>query len=134
MTTPFKTHFRGALLGLLACMAASTAVAADPGSEKLREFMRVKLTSSHEIVNGFVTENKTQITEAAKRMIAMSHADEWYAIKTPEFEGFSARFRADLEGLIANTKDDHMQAAATNFGAVLGDCVSCHASQRKPKN
>jgi cytochrome c556 len=115
---------------LVLVLSVGTKAIAEPGPEKIKEFMRVKLSSSHEVLDGLIKNNPDQIGEAAKRMLAMSRASEWYVVKNNTYEELSTKFRDNLESLIVSAKDKNLEEAARRYGELTSTCVSCHKSQR----
>jgi hypothetical protein len=130
MTGMYKVRIVFLTTALVSMLSFGTSDAAEAGPEKIKEFMRVKLSSSHEVLDGFIKDNPDQIIEAAKRMLAMSRASEWYVVKNNTYEELSTKFRDNLESLIVSAKDKNLEEAARRYGDLTATCVSCHKSQR----
>ena len=61
--------------------------------EKVSQFMRTKLDSSKEVLEGLVVEDFELIQKGTQKMIEMSKATDWQLVEGPIFAQQSAEFR-----------------------------------------
>ncbi|ADE15200.1 hypothetical protein Nhal_2099 [Nitrosococcus halophilus Nc 4] len=119
-------------IAMLSVVATHPLNAADPEEEsKVKEFMQVKLSSSHDVLEGLVEEDFYKILGEAKRMLAMSHASEWYVMKTPKYKEYSTEFRDHLQELIGAAKDKNLDIAARSYSQLTVTCAKCHKHVRE---
>jgi hypothetical protein len=99
----------------------------DGGQEtKVAKFMRAKLASSQNVLEGLVTEDFKLIEDGAQKMKVMSLAAEWQVIEGPIYAQYSAEFRRSADRLIQMSKDKNTDGAALSYVHLTLTCISCH--------
>ncbi len=112
---------------------SSGAAADQPNEEAVRIFMRGKLDSAKDVLEGLVTEDFDQIAKAADRMLVMSKRAEWNVIKNERYAQYSAEFQRANEQLAAAGREKKIDAAALAWVQVTMNCVNCHQHARGVK-
>lgn len=101
-----------------------------PGKEAVRAFMRGKLDSSRDLIEGLTTEDFDQIVQAADRLRLMSKKAEWNSIKTERYVQHSLEFQRTTEQLAKAGREKKLDAAALAWTQVMLNCVNCHRDSR----
>ena len=107
--------------------------------DKVKVFMRSKLTNSQSVVEGLATENWDLIEQGAARMLVMSKASEWSAGETgPQYKQDTTEFVNACKQLINQSKAKNLEGATLAYVQLTMNCVECHrhvrASQRAGEN
>ena len=138
------------ILLLVACPAQSTAlVAADkaapqanqpekkaPQAEpenKVSEFMRSKLDSAQNILEGLTVEDYDLIKKGCDNLIVMSKAAEWQIIHGPVYAQDSNEFRQATSHLKKMAEAESLDGAVLAYLRVTMSCVNCHKHVRASK-
>lgn len=100
------------------------------GKEAVRAFMRGKLDSSRDIMEGLVTENFDRIVLAADRLRLMSKKAEWNSIKTDRYVQHSLEFQRTTEQLAKAGREKNLDSAALAWTQVMLNCLNCHRDSR----
>jgi hypothetical protein len=129
------------LLGACAVLAQSGKSARDKESlrDKVKVFMRSKLTNSQSVVEGLATENWDTIQSAGARMLVMSKAAEWSVGNTgPQYTQDTTEFINACKQLITQSKAKNLEGATLAYLQLTMNCVECHkhvrANQRAEEN
>jgi hypothetical protein len=134
-----------ALLGAAVCLL-TTGWAAGPQEKKdkpaqkeekeesgVARFMRAKLASSQQVLEGLVTEDFKLVKTGAKRMQIMSRAAEWQVIGGPVYEQYSSDFRRSAEDLVKQAEKKNVDGATLTYMRLTMNCVNCHRFVRESK-
>ena len=92
----------------------------------LQIFMRGKLQSSNQVLEGLVTEDFALILKGAGELKGISNAAKWRVSKDMMYRQYSTEFQrkvAELEQAATNKKLDAAVLAYTN---VTMSCIECH--------
>jgi hypothetical protein len=92
----------------------------------LRDFMRIKLVASNQILEGLAVEDFALIEEGARSMHDLSGAERWKVHSDVMYAQFSAEFRRDTQDLIDAANKKNMDQAALKWMAATMDCIECH--------
>lgn len=103
--------------------------------DKVKVFMRAKLTNSQNVVEGLATENWDLIEGGAARMLVMSKASEWSVGETgPQYKQDTKEFVDACKQMITQAKAKNLEGATLAYLQLTMNCVECHrhvrASQR----
>lgn len=96
-------------------------------------FMRAKLESAQQVLEGLAVEDFQLIKKGADRMQAMSKATEWHLIEGPIYAHHSAEFRRCCEDLAKRADQKNIDAAAMSYMQLTMACVSCHRYVRSTR-
>ncbi|HUG93166.1 MAG TPA: hypothetical protein VML55_20160 [Planctomycetaceae bacterium] len=103
----------------------------EPDAEqRVSRFMREKLASAQQVLEGVLVEDFELVTKGARRMALMSQAAEWHVFDTPAYREDSAEFRAKCRQLIKAADDERTDAAALNYLQLTLSCIRCHQHVR----
>jgi hypothetical protein len=140
-------HFRssliagGLLLGALCGLAVVPTNAKDekdtqpktesptkPGPRKIamKAFMRKKLTSSQDIIEGLALEDFDLIEKGAKQLKAMSAAAEFMTIDDPLYKDHADDFRRVVAKMEKAAREKRIDGATLGFMDMTMSCVECH--------
>ena len=100
------------------------------GKDAVRAFMRGKLDSSRDVLEGLVTEDFALIENGADRMRSMSKKAQWNSIKTDRYLQYSQEFQRATEQLAKAGREKKIDAAALSWTQVTLCCVNCHRYAR----
>lgn len=123
----------GIIIGVLIAVGArlrSGAAADQPNEAAVKAFMRGKLDSSKDVLEGLVTEDFELVANAADRMRVMSKRAEWNVVKTDLYAQYSAEFQRVTEQLARASREKKLDAAAFAWMQVTMSCVNCHQHAR----
>lgn len=93
---------------------------------QMRQFMRLKLQASNQILEGLVTENFKKISDGAAQLGKMSAAEKWRASNDPMYLQHSGDFRRMVDKLKKKAADDNLEACALVWLDVTMSCLECH--------
>ena len=94
-------------------------------------FMRAKLASSKQVMEGLVVEDFNLIRKAAEDMLNMSRHAEWPQAEDEVYKHFSEEFQRKCSQLSRRAlKQDH-EGAHFAFLGVTSACVNCHNYVRR---
>lgn len=99
-----------------------------PGIRKLalKAFMRKKLASSQEIMEGLAVEDFDLIEQGAKQLKAMSAAAEFMVVDDPLYPHHADEFRRIVIKLEKAAKEQRLDGATLGFVDMTLSCVECH--------
>ncbi|MCA9005995.1 MAG: hypothetical protein KDA70_12055 [Planctomycetaceae bacterium] len=101
------------------------------GEKRLSQFMREKLTSSQQVLEGLMVEDYDLMQKGAKRMIEMSNATEWQVIEGPIFARQSEEFRSSAKEVIKFAKEKNLDGASLSYLHLTMTCIACHKKVNK---
>ena len=101
------------------------------GEKRLSKFMREKLTSSQQVLEGLMVEDYDLMQKGAKRMIEMSNATEWQGIEGPIFARQSEEFRSSAKEVIKFAKAKNLDGASLSYLHLTMTCIACHKKVNK---
>lgn len=111
----------------------SRSAADQPNEEAVKAFMRGKLDSAQDVLEGLVTEDFEKIEQGADRMRVMGRRAEWNVLKTHEYELYSAQFQRAAEQLAKAGKNKKLDSAALAYLQLTMTCINCHKHVRGVK-
>lgn len=94
------------------------------------KFMMRKLDYSRDIVHGLATEDYEKITQAAQKMLVLSHEADWNVITTKEYLKMSTEFRETTERLRERGREKNLDGATLAYFEMTLSCMRCHKSLR----
>ena len=89
-------------------------------------FMRAKLASSKDVLEGLITEDFGKIKRGADQMTVMSNAAQWQVIQGPTYTQHSAEFRRIAAQLSKAADDKSIDAAYLCYVQLTLSCIDCH--------
>lgn len=92
----------------------------------LKRFMRAKLDASSKILEGLAVEDYKLIEAGAKRLHAMSAAEEWRVSNDALYRQHSGEFRRIAQQLQEKAQKKDLDGAALAWVAATMNCVECH--------
>jgi len=98
--------------------------------DKVRVFMRAKLTNSQNVIEGLATENWDLIEGGAARMLVMSKATEWTVGDGPQYKQDTHDFVNACKQLITQSKAKNIEGATLAYLQLTMNCVECHKHVR----
>ncbi|MCA9015091.1 MAG: hypothetical protein KDA77_07135 [Planctomycetaceae bacterium] len=101
------------------------------GEKKLSKFMREKLTSSQQVLEGLMVEDYDLMQKGAQKMIEMSNATEWQVIEGPIFARQSEEFRSAAKQVIKFAKEKNIDGASLSYLHLTMTCIACHKKVNK---
>jgi cytochrome c556 len=117
------------VLALGVCATSLPSVQAKQQAEdenKVSKFMREKLASSQNILEGLVTEDFDKIAQGAEKLELMSKATEWQVIQGPVYAQHSSEFRRAVSRLGKMAEDKNIDGAGLTYMHVTMTCINCH--------
>lgn len=101
---------------------------AKPSAKKLamKAFMRKKLASSQDIIEGLALEDFELIEKGAKELKAMSAAAEFMVTKDPLYKEHSDDFRKVVIKMERAAREKRIDGATLGFMDMTMNCVECH--------
>jgi len=116
-------------------LTASAAQKDESTRDKVRVFMRAKLTNSQNVIEGLATENWDLIEGGAARMLVMSKATEWTVGDGPQYKQDTNDFVNACKQLITQSKVKNIEGTTLAYLQLTMNCVECHkhvrASQKR---
>jgi hypothetical protein len=108
--------------------AAEPASPAKPGLKKaaMKAFMRQKLTSSQEILEGLAMEDFELIEKGARQLKVMSVAAEFMVLKDPLYAEYADDFRRTVNKMEKAAKEKRIDGATLGYLDTTMNCVECH--------
>src|SRR5262249_26954266 len=99
-----------------------------PGLSKvaMKEFMRKKLASSQEVIEGLAVEDFELIEKGAKQLKGMSAAAEFRAINDPLYAEHASEFRRIVAKMEKAAREKRLDGATLGFVDMTMSCVECH--------
>jgi len=101
---------------------------------KLSKLMADKLRYAQRLLEGIVMRDYPKITTSAEKLIQISNAAEWQAVRTPRYEVHSNEFRRAAEMIIRKAKDKNLDGVALSYVELTLSCVRCHDYVREVRD
>jgi hypothetical protein len=103
----------------------------DPDAIARRDYMRVKLMFTQDIVEGLVQKDFAMIAEAAKQIRQVTEGAAWNAVDSDEYRFQSREFQRTTDDLIRAADGRNIDATTMRFFALTTKCVDCHEHLRR---
>ena len=117
-----KITLLAALLGLV-CLVA-------PGhtqpTNKVGEFMKLKLQHSQKLLEGLVLEDYEMIEKNSQSLRLLSQADTWQVLQTVDYLQHSGEFRRAANAVTNAAREKNIDGAALAYLEMTMKCVNCH--------
>ena len=91
-----------------------------------KEFMRGKLVSNQQIVEGLSLKDFGLIQQGARGVTELVKGQHWFVLKTPEYKAFSQEMESSAQRLISAAEDKNIEAAALRYFELTLKCIDCH--------
>ncbi len=99
----------------------------DPDEQtELSKFMRKKLASSNQILEGLVTDDMTQVEKGADELLKMSDAEHWRASNDMMYLHHSRVFRNSVDLMRDKAEKRSIDGVALAWMDVTMSCIKCH--------
>ena len=98
----------------------------DSDRTELGDFMRQKLESSNQILEGLVTNDFELVQDSCDELLEMSEAESWRATNDMMYMQHSREFRNSVRALRAKSKKKSPDGAALAWLDVTMECIKCH--------
>lgn len=92
----------------------------------LRDFMRLKLKASSQILEGLAIEDLEMVQAGAQTLKTMSAAEKWRVYNDAMYRQFSGEFQRSVSDLEKASKDNNLDSAALKWMATTMNCIECH--------
>lgn len=96
----------------------------------LGAFMRKKLDSSSQILEGLTIEDPQLILQGAKSLLEMSKAEKWKLVINSEFRSHDVEFRATVRKIVEAAEQNNFDNAALQWFDATKACIECHRDVR----
>jgi hypothetical protein len=100
-------------------------------SEKLEQFMQMKLEHSQAIMQGLATEDFELIAKEAQQLLALSLESSWEVHTTQAYLDQSSDFRRSLHLISEAAHEENLDRAALGYMNLTVHCIECHRYLRK---
>jgi hypothetical protein len=115
----------------MTCLVAPSAPrTVAPQDEKTKDFMRVKLNHSQNVVAGLTTGDFEMIAKSSQEMHLLSNESTWNVFQTPEYIRLSREFADSTLRLRDAARDENLDGATLAYFEVTLSCVRCHKYTR----
>jgi hypothetical protein len=115
-----------ALLSFVCCLPAGAQAQQLELPIETRNFMRVKMLHSQQILEGLMLENFNLVEKHAQELSLLSMESQWNVLRTQKYVDQSADFRHAIQHLIDAAKEKKMDTAALAYVDVTLKCIHCH--------
>ena len=114
--------------GVVAVIVAGSLIGSGQSEEpnKVRDFMRVKLSYSQKVLEGLTTEDFDLIAKNSQAMSLLSQATNWQMLTTAEYLQQSQDFRHTADALTEAAMKKNLDGAALAFVELTMKCINCH--------
>lgn len=92
----------------------------------LRDYMRLKLEASNQVLEGLCIDDSELVKEGAVQLHEMSSSERWRVSKDTMYRQFSGEFREITQQLIDAADDQNMDRAALKWMDATMSCIECH--------
>ena len=127
LTTIFIALTGGAILSGVMLRAH----AQDEDSKARRDFMRVKMMYSSNILEGLTNKDFKLIEESANEIIGITSAEKWLVVDSMEYRRQSEELKTAAEKLKKEAKNKNLEGAALRFFDMTLKCIDCHENIRE---
>jgi hypothetical protein len=110
---------------LVAAAAVATMWAAEPVN-RVRDFMRPKLSHSQKVLEGLTSEDFEMIAKNAQAMSLLSQESQWQVLETPDYARQSQEFRRLADQLTDAARQKNLDGATLAYVQLTLKCVQCH--------
>jgi len=111
---------------LVVLAAAVTAGGKDPKPNEVSAFMRQKLTSASEVLEGLAIEDYEKIGVHAQKLALISLDSTWQVLQTDEYSQQSNEFRRAAMAMAKAADEKNLDAVALAYVEMTMKCVQCH--------
>ncbi len=94
--------------------------------EARQAFMRGKLTSNQQIVEGLSLKDFDLIRSGAEGVKALVKGQHWFVLTTPEYEKLTGDMSQAANRLAAAATNQNIEAAALRYFDLTLTCIDCH--------
>ena len=94
--------------------------------EARKKFMRGKLNSNQQIVEGLSLKNFDLIGQGAQGVTALVKGQHWFVLDTPEYRDHSKQMESAANRLHEASKAKNIEAAALRYFDLTLSCIDCH--------
>jgi cytochrome c556 len=114
--------------GVAAVIVAGFLIGSGTSEEpnKVRDFMRVKLSYSQKVLEGLTTEDFDLIAKNSQAMSLLSQATNWQVLQTAEYLQQSQDFRHTADALTEAARKKNLDGAALAYVELTMKCINCH--------
>ena len=114
--------------GVVALIVASFLIGSGQSEEpnRIRDFMRAKLSHSQKVLEGLTTEDFDMIAKNSQAMSLLSQATNWQVLQTEEYLQQSRDFRRAADALTEAAKKKNLDGAALAYVELTMKCINCH--------
>jgi hypothetical protein len=95
-------------------------------SEARQAFMRGKLVSNQQIVEGLSLKNFEMIQEGAGAVVVMVKGQHWFVLDTPGYRTHSQEMERAARRLKEAAVQENIEAAALRYFDLTLTCIDCH--------
>jgi hypothetical protein len=119
-----------ALTGILAVIFGGLLVVAGnsdpPPTNKVGDYMRVKLTHCQKVLEGLTIEDFDEIAKNSQAMSLLSQTSNWQVLQTAEYLQQSQDFRRTADAVTEAAKTKNLDGAALAYVELTMKCINCH--------
>lgn len=117
--------------GWLAFAGPSIGQEQDPESLSRRDFMRMKLNYTQNILEGLTTRDFGLIISGAEEVERITQAEAWNSNDFADYQKISEELRDAAEHLKKAGQKSNLEAAALRYFELTLKCMDCHQYLRK---
>ena len=125
------TVFLAVIGGAIGTGVVLRAHAQDEDSKARRDFMRVKLMYTSNIVEGLTNKDFKLVEESANEIIGITAAEKWLAVDSMEYRRQSTELKNAAEKLKKEAKNKNLEGVALRFFDMTLKCIDCHEHIRE---
>ena len=129
-------RFAIALTGVILLTVSLGAAAAwqqddDQEAKTRRDFMRVKLMFSQNVVEGLSTSDFGMIEDAAQEMLELMENEKWLVVDTPDYKRYTSELTEATNRLKKMSKSNNLEGSALRYFDLTLKCIDCHQYYRR---
>gem|GEM_PF-5612600 len=102
----------------------------DQDSIARRDYMRVKLMFTQNIIEGLTMKNFGTILQAGEEIRNVTQGAAWNAVDSDEYRFQSREFQRSVDSLIRAADSGNIDATTMRFFGMTTKCVDCHEHLR----
>ncbi len=91
-----------------------------------KQFMRGKLTSNQQIVEGLSLKNFDLVSSGAQGVVGLVKGQHWFVLDTPEYRDHSRDMEMAATRLQQAAEAKNIEAAALRYFDLTLSCIDCH--------
>ena len=103
----------------------------DQDSVSRRDFMRMKLNYTQNILEGLTTRDFGLIISGAEEVERITHAEAWNSNDFADYQKISDELRSVAKHLKKAGQNSNLEAAALRYFELTMKCMDCHQYLRK---